>query len=232
MGDSPAVILYDPNGVELAVQDGVALPVGTRGLLGAGIDAANVVRFLRVLSDGSLSVAQPLSSSVVVADYQSASVGATSYFMGVDLSNSSGAYKHSSGSAIKLVGVSSSATKVYAVDDWNVRIGTVLSISGSSSVIGWLRFGALLLRNTLMLEVSTVDKDFPVPVDLGVSGGDYLKIAAGNKETVAAVNTGATLPDVSGVAVTPDVGDLIVRAERVTGTGVLTMACSFWYLVE
>jgi hypothetical protein len=44
--DSPVAILYDSNGVEMAVQDGAAIPVGTPNLLLAGSDGANAQTLL------------------------------------------------------------------------------------------------------------------------------------------------------------------------------------------
>ncbi len=41
MTDSPAVILYDSTGTEIAVANGVAIPVGTRSILVAGTDGTN-----------------------------------------------------------------------------------------------------------------------------------------------------------------------------------------------
>lgn len=46
MIDSPAVILYDENGVALAVADGVLIPANTPGLLAAGKDGGGVARVL------------------------------------------------------------------------------------------------------------------------------------------------------------------------------------------
>ena len=52
---SAAVILYDANGVAMAVQDGVAIPVGTSAVLAAGSDGTDA-RFLRTSSDGTIRV--------------------------------------------------------------------------------------------------------------------------------------------------------------------------------
>ena len=41
MAKSPAVILFDSNGVPMAVEDGAAIPVGTQALLAAGSDGTN-----------------------------------------------------------------------------------------------------------------------------------------------------------------------------------------------
>jgi len=50
------VVLYDANGVELTVVDGVAVPAGTRGLLIAGQETTGEARFVRVDDDGTLRV--------------------------------------------------------------------------------------------------------------------------------------------------------------------------------
>lgn len=42
---SPAVILYDANGIAMSVEDGVAIPSSTRGLLIAGKDGTGKSRF-------------------------------------------------------------------------------------------------------------------------------------------------------------------------------------------
>lgn len=69
MSRSPAVILYDAAGTPLAVADGVAIPVGTRGLLIAGSDGTNarfakVTSYGRVVTDGS-EVTQPISATAL-----------------------------------------------------------------------------------------------------------------------------------------------------------------------
>lgn len=234
MGDSPAVILYDQNGSEIAIADGVSLPVGKQGIMVAGKDPAGNSRFLRTSTNGTVQVSQDLSSQLVIADYYAPLATATTYFLGIDLDNNggSGPYKHGAGTAIKMVGVSSVAQKYRAQDDWDVLFGAVLSINGTQAVIGWLGFGSVHLQNTGVLKDSVVDKDFPVPVDLSTSGGDYSRAASGFKETVVTVNTAITLPDVSGVGRTPAVGDVVIRARRNSGSGGLLFHFCFWYLVE
>lgn len=51
-----AVILYDSNGVELNVANGVAIPANTRGLLAMGSDSGGVARRLRTDTSGNLQV--------------------------------------------------------------------------------------------------------------------------------------------------------------------------------
>lgn len=58
MSRNPAVILYNADGVPMAVSDGVAIPVGTQGLIAAGKDAAGNSRFMRTETDGTVGVSQ------------------------------------------------------------------------------------------------------------------------------------------------------------------------------
>lgn len=65
--ESPAAVIVDGvNGVEVAVVDGVAVPVNTRALLISGRDAGGVARHLRVDTDGSITadVERPASATV------------------------------------------------------------------------------------------------------------------------------------------------------------------------
>lgn len=234
MGDSPAAILFDTNGLEVALADGTAISGAKQGLLVAGRDPTNNARFIRVLADGTVQVAPALVPTIVMADYHCALATSTSYFLGIDLDNDGGAgpYKHSSGTAVKMVGVSTQAQKYAALDDWDVLFGSILTINGAQATIGWLRFGSIRLQDTGILRATSVDKDFPVPIDMTVSGGDYTRIASGFKEIVTAVNTSTPLPDVSGVTRTPAVGDVVIRSRRNSGSGGLLFHFCFWYLVE
>jgi len=68
MAKSPVVILYDSNGVAMAVSDGVAIPIGTQGIIVAGTDGANS-RFMRTATDGTVrtdptgTTTQPVSAA-------------------------------------------------------------------------------------------------------------------------------------------------------------------------
>jgi len=55
-GESPAAVLFDENGVALAVEDEVLLPDGTRALLIAADGPNGNARFLRVNASGELAV--------------------------------------------------------------------------------------------------------------------------------------------------------------------------------
>jgi hypothetical protein len=62
---TPDVILFDSNGVEMNVANGVAIPANTRGLIGAGRDQTGVARFLATNTAGQL--AQPTYPSFSAA---------------------------------------------------------------------------------------------------------------------------------------------------------------------
>lgn len=61
-----AVKLYDSAGVELAVSNGVAIPVGTRGIILAGSDGVNT-RFLGVNASGQAAIQNPSNLDVALS---------------------------------------------------------------------------------------------------------------------------------------------------------------------
>lgn len=56
MSRSPAIVLFDSNGIEMAVQDGAVVAGPQRGLLFAGRDPANNARFARMAADGTIRI--------------------------------------------------------------------------------------------------------------------------------------------------------------------------------
>jgi hypothetical protein len=60
---SPAVILYDAAGNPLAVENGVAIPANTKGLLVHGKDSTGFARSIETQTDGKLVVATTLPQS-------------------------------------------------------------------------------------------------------------------------------------------------------------------------
>jgi hypothetical protein len=66
--NNESVILYDSSGVEMNVQNGVAIPASTRGLLAMGSDSGGVARQLRTDTSGILQVT-PTSSTADPATF-------------------------------------------------------------------------------------------------------------------------------------------------------------------
>lgn len=63
--DSPAVILYDNDGNPVGVLDGYTLVTDQRGLISAGIDDSNQIRFLSLSAAGALKVTTTESRTIV-----------------------------------------------------------------------------------------------------------------------------------------------------------------------
>jgi hypothetical protein len=67
-GESPAVVPFGSNAVELDVDDGVLIPAGTRALIFAGRDGTGHARFIATDATGKIlaafTLAQPSSAAV------------------------------------------------------------------------------------------------------------------------------------------------------------------------
>ena len=72
--ESPASVLYDDNGIALAVSGGVAIPVGTTGIMMAGVGPNNTASFARFLSGGELLVSGNVNTTVTFPATQSVNV--------------------------------------------------------------------------------------------------------------------------------------------------------------
>jgi hypothetical protein len=169
---------------------------------------------------------------LVEVNFRKPSIAATTYYILIDLNNSSGAYKHTSGTAIKAAGVHALVAKDTSSDQWIINVGTVLSINATQAVIGWVRFGNQNVVDTGVFQHEITLTTFPYLSNFTVSGGDYKYIADNFKETVTAINTSTSIEDISGGTYVPAVGDLILRPTLVTGTGTLLVHYHLWYLVE
>jgi hypothetical protein len=90
MSDSPAVVLYDSSGNAMAVQNGVAIPANTKGLLLHGRDGSGDARAAEVLVDGSINrLRTEIPPNVVDSNNSSTSqltVGASFTGSGTDVS--------------------------------------------------------------------------------------------------------------------------------------------------
>lgn len=62
--DNPSAILYDENGIQLAVTASQAIPSGSSGFLGAGVDSTGTVRYFNMTSNGTLMVSGSVTASI------------------------------------------------------------------------------------------------------------------------------------------------------------------------
>lgn len=78
--DTPVSILFNSDGIELAVSGGIAPPVSTSAIMFAGIDAASTARVLRTHTDGTLFVTGTVSTAISsVAQGNSGSIAQSWY---------------------------------------------------------------------------------------------------------------------------------------------------------
>lgn len=132
MAKSPAVILFDSNGVAMAVEDGVAIPVGTQALLAAGSDGTDA-RFLLVDSSG-----RPVVVGAGVAGTPAGGVLSVQGVAGGTAIPVSGTFSNPSVSATNAA-VPGSATQVGGTDGTNLQSAHVFDADtggGTQYVLG------------------------------------------------------------------------------------------------
>jgi len=175
-----------------------------------------------------------LEDSLVNAAYAKLGVAVTTYFLFIDVSGSQ--YAHTPGTAAKMFHATAKAIKSSSNGKWGVGVGVVLRIDGTDADIGFLPGLDLSLRDTSKFATEEqIVSLFPNFIDLAVAAGDLTKTVLNPELKVlgeAAVNTGSTLEDARGAAVVPGVGDLVIRAERISGPGTLDFAYGMQYFVE
>ena len=208
-GDSPAAIIFNIDGYEV---DTVT-------------DAANLL---------GLHTTSPFTidrEKLVAVNFGKENISNTTHFVLIDLDGPD--YKHSPGSAVIISGASAQALKSVSGSKWDIALLVVLRIDGTNADLGVLPLASVFLRDTSKFSDGGTIITFPSFIDLTVSGGDFTKIANGLKETnVAAVNTGITFEDALGNSVTPAVGDVLIRTDKVSGAGNLEFVYSMQYFVE
>jgi len=169
---------------------------------------------------------------LVVANYAKEAIAVTTYYMLVDLS--SAAYPHDeTGARIILAGAASQGFKSNVGAKWAVQMGVIMTIDGTEAKIGWLPIASLTLRDTSQFSGGQHLPLFPDYVDLAQTAGVYDKVASNLYESnVTAVNTGITLEDAFGNNVAPAVGDIVLRAELISGGGTLDFKFAVQYWAE
>ncbi len=179
---------------------------------------------VRTVGQGEVAVdaqKEAVTDGIVAVEFAkiAVAVAGPTYFMLVDLSNSSGAYRHESTGSIHLVGFSAAINKSQSGGVWIVRLGTILAIDAVNVTIGFLDIGQLVNDSTNTFVAQQTTNLFPVSLSLKVVNGDYEKLAVNSKVTSTELTTASLIEDVSGGTVNPAVGDLLIRLERTSGGG-------------
>ncbi|HNC58450.1 MAG TPA: hypothetical protein PLP33_23690 [Leptospiraceae bacterium] len=100
--DTPVSILFNSDGIELAVSGGTTPPVSTSAIMFAGIDAASTARVLRTHTDGTLFVTGTVAASISsVAQGNSGSIAQSWY---VQLTNGTSVIGQAQGNALFVTG--------------------------------------------------------------------------------------------------------------------------------
>lgn len=170
---------------------------------------------------------------LVVADLFADGFSGTTYFMAIDLDNrggnpgsaGAGPYKHDDSGAINITSVHAFAAKNIAGNVWDLLLGTILAIDNTEATIGFTKLGSMHLRNTGTVAVVEIINLYPNKLHLGVSGGNFTRIAdtVGLRETTTDVNALTTMNDVGGNAVIPAVGDIVIKADQTSGNSDLLL---------
>lgn len=180
----------------------------------------------------SISDTDGIRRKLVEVNFRKDNITNTSSYLLIDLNNSSNAYKHNSGTILKMAGIHGVVIKDTATDQWVITVGVVLSINGSNANIGWLRFGTQNVRDTGIFQHEIALTIFPFLSNLTVKNGDFVSIADNYKETLNSITTSTSIEDISGGSTVPEVGDLILKTNKILGTGSLLLHYHLWYIVE
>lgn len=202
----------------------------------AGVDGSGNVQSVLTETDGAVRTRNDFQDDrdkIVGLSFYKEGVTATTYYMGIDLSNTTD-FKHSAGTGIRLVTSIGKALKSNIGAQWAIQLMVILRIDGTDSDLAVLAQASLSLQDTSRLSILEQVVDlWPHVANLTVSGGAFTNLLTNLIETnVAAINTGVTVEDAAGNTPTPAVGDLLIRADLQSGSGTLDFAYGLHYWVE
>lgn len=136
---------------------------------------------------------------------------ANQYLLLVDLDNAGGAgpYKHivTAGQGVTIVSLAGALRKQNILDQWEAVLATVLSVGVASSDLALVCLGRIGMADALTSEKEIA---LALPVDLSVSGGDLVAIAA-PVMVEAGLTSASAVPDVSGTPRAISPGDVLIN---------------------
>jgi hypothetical protein len=204
----------------------------------AGTDGSGDLQTLLTDTDGNLRIKNDFiddRDKVVAVSYVKLGIAATSYYMLIDLSNSSGDYPHANTTGgVFVAGSNSKGVKGNSGAKWAVEVFVITRIDGTDADLVGIPSISFSLRDASVLSLpEQVIHFFPTMLDLTVSAGALVNTLSNFTLTnVAAINTGITLEDAGGNSIAPAVGDVIIVAELISGGGVLDFSMGMQYFVE
>ena len=171
---------------------------------------------------------------VVAVSYVKLGVTATTHYLLIDLSNTTD-YPHANGTGgIFVAGSNSKGFKSAAGSKWAAEIFVVIRIDGTDADLVAIPGISFALRDPSQLSIpEQVIQFFPTMLDLTVTAGELVNVLSNFILTnVVEVNTGTLLEDAAGNNVAPAVGDVIIKAELISGGGTLDFSMGMQYFVE
>jgi len=170
-----------------------------------------------------------------ISNFRKDGIQSTKYFLLVDLDNPDGYFKHDSASSeegVRLLGVHGTLINADIRSKWEASIGTVLDITGSDATIGWIQAGVVKLRDTGAIQGTTTVVVPPLDMRLHVENNDYKYITTNFKETVTDLDSSTLVESAGGQNSLVEIGDLILKVEKITANANVLAHYMTWYTVE
>lgn len=219
----------DSNGQTLVVNQGQFVSSSQGMIVVAGVTEQGNASSFKVSDLGlKVDVAQP--TQYQCSRYESTSNGG--YYALIDVSNISGSYLHTSSSGVILRRLNVTIDREKTIDRWNVKMGVVLSISELSASVGWLQVGSYRMYDTVSMNIRNSEVFSSEKLSLNVVSGTFRDISSNYVETINVLSSSTYLSDVKGKLINPEVGDVLLNVERLTGVGSLSFHYHMWYNVE
>lgn len=152
------------------------------------------------------------------SNFFSPTSGSSNYYLMISLLNADGYYHHPPGkSKLKIYAINTLAAKTNTNDIWVMNIGVIVDIAPTTATITFLNPGAIYLSNVGVTNSSSVNLEYPLNIDCSVSDGQITNISGGLTFPYIP-NIGSTIPiaNGNGIAVTPQIGDVIVSLSCVS----------------
>jgi len=163
-------------------------------------------------------------------------VSVTTWKCLIDLDNQGGAgpYKHVGGDGyqLKIASIAGFLRKERSNDQWVSAFGVIKAIDGTQATVEAIIGGILSSKNTGEFFDRNNEVFFPALLDMTISGGDTVNVTSGLEITTTEINTGVTIEDARGNAITLAVGDIVSRVRKISGSGTCEAGYSVSYLVE
>lgn len=196
------------------------------------IDKIDFENNYKQAANNSVTDIDKIRRRLVSVNFRKELISSSTYYLLIDLDNDSGYYKHADGYNLKIAGIHGVIIKDTSTDQWVVTAGVVLSINSSNATIGWLRFGTQNVRDTGIFQHEIALTLFPFLSDMSVSEGTFNKIADNYVQTTTDLSTLINIEDASGTSRPVEVGDFILRTNKISGIGTLLFHYHIWYFVE